>query len=96
MYISILSDYPCLEVERGVRRPPGRAPDDDVHACVECVLSTGLLRYARVLASCVPSRVVYVVHPMCCVLVVGGERCMNGASPGGLVSFVFFISPSCA
>lgn len=75
-----------------MRRP---SSDDDVHACVECVLSTGLLRYARVLASCVPSRVVYVVHPMCCVL-VGGERCMNGASPGGLVSFVFFISPSCA
>lgn len=48
MYISILSDYPCLEVERVcvVRRPTTTCTR------VLSVLSTGLLRYARVLASC--------------------------------------------
>lgn len=34
------------------RPPPGRAPDDTTCTRVLSVLSTGLLRYARVLASC--------------------------------------------
>lgn len=52
------------------------------------MLSTGLLRYARVLASCtVESGVCGSSYIWCGVVCWSG---MNGASPGGLVSFVFF------
>lgn len=76
------------------RPPPGRAPDDTTCTRELSVLSTGLLRYARVLASCtVESGVCGSSYIWCGVVCWSG---MNGASPGGLVSFVFFISPSCA
>lgn len=72
-----------------MRRPS--SDDDDVHACVECVVDWFAPVRARVLASCTVESGVCGSSCIswCCVL-VGGERCMNGASPGGLVSFVFF------
>lgn len=76
-----------------MRRP---SSDDTTCTRVLSVLSTGLLRYARVLASCTVESGVCGSSYVLGVLVGGEVRCMNGASPGGLVSFVFFISPSCA
>lgn len=75
-----------------VRRPTTRR----AHACVECVVDWFAPVRARPRVVCTVESGVCGSSYVLCVLVGGEVRCMNGASPGGLVSFVFFISPSCA